>query len=1140
MKIRRKTAPLYLHVNAYRAADLFLPTVKDRQKKVNASVVVQLNSYKKRCKRKLNTRHPSWDETFQIPLKKGDYSDLLVLAVWNRSGGSKTYLGEVRLRVRHLFAHGEASAADPTWHKLYSSSSRSGYVTGSILLSFELSTGKHAHHHSVTPKTGPENGSNHASNSETPANSEASKQPEKPSDSKPTTTPAAPPKLVVDPPTTDLKLASLSVSDSDLLAALQKWRDSLLYPDAEMAVTVNDQGFYSDLPATYQFSGASDVSDTESMSDWRLNESRNSSHSNMPIISSSLANPPFSESNSEKVSPQYLPVIASAADSSQALSPDVISEGASSESDISSIASTSANVSDGALYNSDFVVPESKENRSRILRRRRKQSHSKYELRNRNVQGVLFLEIVSCSNLPPIKSFTRTTFDMDPFVVVTFGKKTFRTSWKRHKLNPIYNERLAFEVLDNQLNYNLQFSILDKDHFSFHDQVADVSLPVRELIDIAKVPVTDEPPREQSNSPEPSSVNLLSRGNAENCKSSSPSLSDLASPNPAIELANDCDLVKTHKKKFLRKKTTVSYVDTSLFKTLNLSLDLKDKKMAEKHNSTLKIRARYITYDNLRRDFWKILLEQYNVEENSGSLDYIELISFLDTLGCSDSDQIVSDFFLNMGRSTWGGDKLTHEEIIDNLEDYVLRENADHEKKLFEIERCPICTHKRLSRKDDLDIITHVAICASKDWSIVNKLLVTSFVSPQIASKRWFSKVLIKLTYGKYQLGSNSANILVQDRSTGLVMEEKMSVTVRLGIRLLYKGLDKAKTKRIRSLLQRLSVKQGIKFDHPSSTKDIPAFISFHKLDLSDCLITDPTMFPTFNEFFYRKLKPGARPVEDPSNENVAVSPADCRCTTFVTVDDATKLWIKGRNFTLAKLFNGNFANLEKSDLYKSDQCCVGIFRLAPQDYHRFHSPVSGTIGPLKYIEGEYYTVNPMAIRSDLDVYGENVRVVVPIYTPNFGTVILVGVGAMMVGSTIITVKEGQEVKRGDEIGYFKFGGSTVLLLFEKDKFAFDSDLVDNSKQCVETLVRVGQSIGHRPDATEFKREHIEFSKQPRHFKVSLIRAITGGDVDNKTKLQTWDSKQIDISSDDVDLLAKQDEEEYDDSADQEDPNVQK
>ena len=98
------------------------------------------------------------------------------------------------------------------------------------------------------------------------------------------------------------------------------------------------------------------------------------------------------------------------------------------------------------------------------------------------------------------------------------------------------------------------------------------------------------------------------------------------------------------------------------------------------------------------------------------------------------------------------------------------------------------------------------------------------------------------------------------------------------------------------------------------------------------------------------------------------------------------------------------------------------MFRLAPQDYHRFHVPVDGTIGEITAIEGQYYTVNPMAIRSALDVYGENVRVLVSIHSPIFGLVMVVCIGAMMVGSTVITVEEGQQVNRTDELGYFKFG----------------------------------------------------------------------------------------------------------------------
>jgi len=131
----------------------------------------------------------------------------------------------------------------------------------------------------------------------------------------------------------------------------------------------------------------------------------------------------------------------------------------------------------------------------------------------------------------------------------------------------------------------------------------------------------------------------------------------------------------------------------------------------------------------------------------------------------------------------------------------------------------------------------------------------------------------------------------------------------------------------------------------------------------------------------------------------------------------------------------------------------LGILRLAPQDYHRFHIPVDGVMGEPRLIDGEYYTVNPMAIRSALDVYGENIRVVVPIDSEVHGRVFVVCVGAMMVGSTVITRKAGERVRRAEELGYFKFGGSTLLLLFEPGVVKFDDDLVGNSNAALETLV---------------------------------------------------------------------------------------
>jgi phosphatidylserine decarboxylase len=252
----------------------------------------------------------------------------------------------------------------------------------------------------------------------------------------------------------------------------------------------------------------------------------------------------------------------------------------------------------------------------------------------------------------------------------------------------------------------------------------------------------------------------------------------------------------------------------------------------------------------------------------------------------------------------------------------------------------------------------------------------------------------------------------------------------------------------VRKLLKGLSIKQGKKFEDPASRSEIAKFIQFHQLDMTEVL--EPLdAYRNFNEFFYRRLKPDARPCSAPDNPNIIVSPADCRSVVFNSISAATKIWIKGRDFSVKRLL----ADAYPEDASRYENGALGIFRLAPQDYHRFHIPVDGIIRKPKPIAGEYYTVNPMAIRSALDVYGENVRVLVPIDSEVHGRVMVVCVGAMMVGSTIITRQEGDHVRRAEELGYFKFGGSTIVLLFEEGKMKFDDDLVDNSSGALETLV---------------------------------------------------------------------------------------
>lgn len=724
---------------------------------------------------------------------------------------------------------------------------------------------------------------------------------------------------------------------------------------------------------------------------------------------------------------------------------------------------------------SQFLAPPER-------RHHRKKKPASYEfLSVRNVKGVLFMEILSAHDLPKFKNLTRTGFDMDPFVVVLFGKRTFRTSWRKHTLNPVFNERLAFEILDSEAKFDINLSILDKDSITFHDRVADITIPVTDIMEM--------------------STNFL--------------------PEDDVVEKNENVPQRTLRSGLLRKKIKplriLSSEEERRFIKFELPLEFSGEnkiKYGEKYHPTLNIKCRFEPYSELRIQFWRHLLKQYDVNDD-GNFTYLELSTFLDILGSTLSHKTVVGFFSKYGKSM-ETDALSVDQVVDCLEELItkkqkMRENKETADKgpgdIIKVDTCPVCEKSRLSQREDLDIITHVAICSSKDRSSAERLIKALYVLPSFATKRWYSRALINLGYGKVRLGGNNANILVQDRTTGIILEEKMSVYVRVGIRLLYRGSNAIQKKHARKYLKKLTFQQGVYYDSPKSRKDIASFAKFHNLDLSECSLPIEK-YKTFNEFFFRRLVPGARPVEAEDNKNIVCSAADCRCTVYNFLSSAITIWIKGKGFTIPKLFAGKHPEVMTRFM---DNCAIGIFRLAPQDYHRFHCPVDGIVGKPEFIEGEYYTVNPMAIRSHLDVFGENSRCIIPIETERFGTVVVIPVGAMMVGATVLTVKEGDEVARGDELGYFKFGGSTLLVLFQENKMLFDSDLVSNSMAGIETLVKVGMSVGHHIDEQEVHREKRDFDNQPEDVKLKIIRTITGASTEEHGDLKSlsWEAANL-------------------------------
>ena len=138
------------------------------------------------------------------------------------------------------------------------------------------------------------------------------------------------------------------------------------------------------------------------------------------------------------------------------------------------------------------------------------------------------------------------------------------------------------------------------------------------------------------------------------------------------------------------------------------------------------------------------------------------------------------------------------------------------------------------------------------------------------------------------------------------------------------------------------------------------------------------------------------------------------------------------------------------------------IARLCPTDYHRFHFPVSGLPQNSQPIEGPLFSVNSLALSQRFSTLWENKRAMTQIESEEFGSVCMVEIGATCVGTIHQTFCPNRPVNKGDEKGYFSFGGSCVILLFEKGRIRFDADLVANSRQNLETRCLFGTSIGCR------------------------------------------------------------------------------
>ncbi|MCR4889353.1 MAG: phosphatidylserine decarboxylase [Ruminococcus sp.] len=285
---------------------------------------------------------------------------------------------------------------------------------------------------------------------------------------------------------------------------------------------------------------------------------------------------------------------------------------------------------------------------------------------------------------------------------------------------------------------------------------------------------------------------------------------------------------------------------------------------------------------------------------------------------------------------------------------------------------------------------------------------------------------------------------MIKRRNGEIVAKEQNSKQTRL-LKMLYETQDGRMLLKVLTM-PIISVMAGDLMNSVFSKPLIKPFIRKNNIDTSQYQMRN---FRSYNQFFTRKIKPDKRPIDrDPMH---LISPCDSKLTVY-ELNQNSMFHIKGSLYRVSDLLKNDFLARRFVGGY-----CL-IFRLEVDDYHRYCYIDDGTKTGNTFIKGELHTVNPIAL-GRYNIYKRNSREYTVLHTRHFGDVVQVEVGAMLVGKIRNHHKE-HSFLRGEEKGMFEFGGSTIVMLFERDSIVPDGDILKNSAEGFETIVKYGEKIG--------------------------------------------------------------------------------